>query len=71
MNNQMPYFNQGQVPYMFPGTENVPKNIENLNNLEYKINMLEEKVKKIENKLNMNTNNMDNFNPYNSSMHMM
>ena len=63
MNRDLPYGFNNQMPYMFPGMDNM-NNLENINNLQYKINALEERVKKIEDTLNMNMNNNSN-NKYN------
>ncbi len=74
MNNQIPFGYNPNIQPIFPGVNESNQYTGRLDNLEQRINMLENKIKKIETKLNMNTtDNMDytNFNPYQSSMHMM
>ena len=75
MNPQNPYnFNpMGQTP-MFPNQNYNPFNQDNpIAMLESRIKTLEDKVTEIEKKLNISntSSNMDGYNPYMSSMHMM
>lgn len=72
MNTQIPFgpYNPNVMQPLYPDNAFPNNNIDTrLTTIEQKVNALEKKIRNLESQLNTNPNN--NFNPYQSSMHMM